>query len=76
MVMSQNSVPSELAHQSGIRWMIGGLLLALSAALSSCANDAFLPPPQNLPYAQEHEQDARDSDAANAAPLPPLNDTF
>ena len=56
--------------------MIGGLLLALSASLSSCANDAFLPPPQNLPYAQEHEQDARDSEAATAAPLPPLNDTF
>ena len=75
MVMSQNSVPSELAHQSGIRWTIGVLLLAFSASISSCANDAFLPQPQNLPYTQEHEQDTRESNAASSW-TPSLHDTF
>ena len=56
--------------------MIGVLLLALSASISSCANDAFLQPPQNLPYAQEHEQDAHDSNAAADSAMPPLHETF
>jgi len=50
-------------------WLI--LFLVPFACLCSCANDAFLPPPENLPYAQEHENDSN----SEAAKLPPLMDT-
>jgi hypothetical protein len=33
------------------------LLLLLTLLIAGCADQAFLPPPENLPYTQEHEKD-------------------
>ncbi len=42
----------------GVKAKISVILLFLLAVfLGACADEAFLPPPENLPYAQEHEQD-------------------
>jgi hypothetical protein len=33
------------------------LLFLLVLFTAGCADDAFLPPPENVPYTQEHEKD-------------------
>jgi len=73
MGMRQNRLPAKLADQLSTRWMVAVLLLAVCASITGCADEAFLPPPENLPYAQEHEQDARASDSSA---MPPLHETF
>jgi hypothetical protein len=41
------------------------LLLLVTLFIAGCADEAFLPPPENLPYTQEHE---KDSEAPSGTP--------
>ena len=70
MVMRENAVPSPAAPHSARNWKFC-LLFVLFACLCGCADQAFLPPPENLPYAQEHERDSE----SEGSRMPPLLDT-
>jgi len=66
--MKEQAERAPLWVESKSRLLI--LLLVPLVSLCGCANDAFLQPPENLPYAQEQQSDS----SSDAARMPPLMD--
>jgi hypothetical protein len=69
--MKEHARPSSFVPGSKSKSKLSLILLLVPfVSFCGCVNDAFLPPPENLPYAQEHASDSN----SDTAKMPPLLD--